>query len=176
MIYKRGNTFWAKFQRNKKEIRKSLQTDNYEIAVEREATLKKQAELSETLLVEDASLPRPTLTELQYLTRVIYAGVKHRSKRKNIPNTLTQEQILLMLTEANGKCAVTGIPLNITAKLPGKRVSPWMPSIDRIDPSKGYTASNCRIVCYLANIAMSQFGESALELMLQYYAKTKFKR
>lgn len=50
-----------------------------------------------------------------------------------------------------------------------------MPSIDRIDSNKGYVRGNIRIVCYIANLAMSQFGEGALEFLLHYYAQSKMR-
>ena len=30
---------------------------------------------------------------------------------------------------------------------------------------EGYTRENCRVVCYIANLAMSQFGEDALTIL-----------
>lgn len=61
----------------------------------------------------------------------------------------------------DGKCAVSLIPFRIDRS---KR-SPFMPSLDRIDPSKGYHPSNCRLVAYIVNCALNQFGEDALTEM-----------
>lgn len=34
-----------------------------------------------------------------------------------------------------------------------------MPSIDRIDTTRGYTPDNVRLVCAAVNLALNQFGE-----------------
>lgn len=58
-------------------------------------------------------------------------------------------------------CVVTGIPFRRDAP----KHSPFMPSLDRIDPKAGYTAHNCRLVAYIVNCALNQFGEDRLKEM-----------
>lgn len=62
---------------------------------------------------------------------------------------------------AGGRCQLTGI------RFSGKKVSgairrPWMPSVDRVDSSKGYERDNCRLVCTAVNIALNDFGLEVL--------------
>jgi hypothetical protein len=64
-------------------------------------------------------------------------------------------------------CAVSGLPFLIRDRYEDERVNPWQPSIDRIKSDEGYTRENCRFVCYIANLAMSQFGEDALTMLSQ---------
>lgn len=40
---------------------------------------------------------------------------------------------------------------------------PFAPSIDRIDPARGYTLGNIRVVSAIANMAMSDWGLTALQ-------------
>lgn len=58
--------------------------------------------------------------------------------------------------ESRTSCAVTGIPF--VYDVPGH---PLMPSLDRIDSSKGYTADNVRLVCWAVNCAASTWGLEA---------------
>lgn len=179
MIYKRGNVYWTKFKRQGEQVCKSLKTSDRHEAELREIAIKAeydQALDAGLLSAPVISIVEKSLDELEPVAKSMLAGMRHRAKKKGILCTLEKGDVLGLLTASQGECAVTGVPLDIDTKINGGRVSPWMPSIDRIDSRKGYVSGNCRIVCYQANLAMSQFGEAALELMLHYYAKRKFKK
>jgi hypothetical protein len=62
---------------------------------------------------------------------------------------------------SNGVCEVTGIPFDINNKTE-YRVNPFYPSIDKINPKNGYTIDNCRLVCYIYNIAKGEFSDEIL--------------
>lgn len=47
-----------------------------------------------------------------------------------------------------GVCEASGVELNLAEKR-----GPWSPETDRIDPTKGYTKDNCRVVCRMYNMA-----------------------
>jgi hypothetical protein len=64
--------------------------------------------------------------------------------------------ILRRLMEQDYTCPITHRRFD-----PGE-VGPWQPSVDRLDSDGGYTAGNMRIVAYIANLAMSTWGEKAL--------------
>jgi len=57
-----------------------------------------------------------------------------------------------------GVCEVTGVALELS-KPPGSRFHPWAPSVDRIDCKKGYTQDNCRVVCWIYNMAKSEWSD-----------------
>lgn len=63
---------------------------------------------------------------------------------------------------------VSGIPFEFENSKGDGRRRPWIPSIDRIDSSKGYTKGNCRIVCCAVNIAMNNYGEDVLARISEY--------
>jgi hypothetical protein len=52
-----------------------------------------------------------------------------------------------------GVCALTGLPfINSAQAIAGKSGGrPYSPSIDRINPLKGYTQDNCRFVLFAVN-------------------------
>lgn len=70
-----------------------------------------------------------------------------RSKKMGFPSDLTREWLDEKL--AKGCCEVTGLKFEL---LFGEK-SPYLPSIDRIDSSKGYTQDNCQLVCWIYNRA-----------------------
>ena len=49
----------------------------------------------------------------------------------------------------NGRCALTGLPFVRGIGKKGPRL--YSPSIDRIDPVKGYTPENCRFILFALN-------------------------
>lgn len=60
-----------------------------------------------------------------------------------------------------GVCELSGIVIERVA--PGDyRTHPFAPSLDRIQPSKGYTKENVRLVCFAVNRARSDWGDEVL--------------
>lgn len=78
----------------------------------------------------------------------------------NLDTALIAEQI------GKGVCAVTGLPLRLE---PG--ISPWSPSIDRIDSNKGYTHDNVRVVAWLYNTAKGEFTDEDVLTMSRALAE-----
>lgn len=59
-----------------------------------------------------------------------------------------------------GVCEATGIPFVFEdAEGGSKKVHPYSPSLDRIEPAKGYTKDNVRAVVYIYNIARSEYPD-----------------
>lgn len=55
----------------------------------------------------------------------------------------------------NGVCEITGIPFDFNKPV-GTSKNPYSPSIDRIDPTKGYCKMNCRLVLWQVNLALGE--------------------
>lgn len=70
-----------------------------------------------------------------------------RAKAKNLEFDLTREFILGKLEK--GVCEVTGVPLDLS----GGGRKPLTPSLDKIDPMKGYTQDNVQLVSFIYNVA-----------------------
>lgn len=88
----------------------------------------------------------------------MYHGTKV-GRRFRDGNELTPEWIMEKLQQ--GLCEVTGLPF--TYGLDAR--NPWSPSLDRIDPSIGYTIENTRVVVWIFNAAKNVFKDSDVMLM-----------
>lgn len=90
----------------------------------------------------------------------LLAASKDRATRKGIENTLTVEFIADKLRKP---CPRTGMAFSL-----GKTGSNYTsrdirtPSIDKIDPSKGYTEDNVQIVCWGYNVAKQRWTDKEL--------------
>lgn len=83
-----------------------------------------------------------------------------RSKRRGDQCDLTAAAIIQMLRAQRYRCAVSGLPFDLTWR-EGKTAfrNPFAPSIDRQNSSVGYLASNCRIVLSAVNYGINEWGE-----------------
>lgn len=82
----------------------------------------------------------------------LLGAARGRADKSGIPFTITHEW-LLKKVEA-GKCEVTGIPLDLTARSLGSgHRPPFGPSLDQILPNIGYTPENTQLVCWMYNSA-----------------------
>ena len=83
----------------------------------------------------------------------MFGTARKRAKKVGLAFSLTHEWARQRWT---GRCELSGIEL-----IPGSGGQCMRsPSIDRIDPSKGYTPDNCRFVCLALN-AMRGNGTDA---------------
>lgn len=94
-----------------------------------------------------------------------FIGTFGRAKYKNLEHTIAREWFDTKVVA--GHCELTGLPFNYTVKVEGARCMPYLPSIDRIDSSKGYTEDNCRVILWCLNQA---FGDYGLEFMKPIFA------
>lgn len=183
-IFKRGNIWYFRAHRNHKEHKFSLGTSDeneaQRLAAKAEEKLPKKLSprygsrnhkrffgspaFSEQNPDWQQSL---TLLRLDRFAPKALSGMRSRAKKKGMECTLTEADIDAMLVDSEGMCAVSGLPFLIRDRYEDERVNPWQPSIDRIKSDEGYTRENCRVVCYIANLAMSQFGEDALATLSQ---------
>lgn len=83
----------------------------------------------------------------------ILQRAKDRAQRQGITFALSRDHIPVLIS-----CPVLGIPLVI-----GEPRSRNSPSLDRIDPAKGYVAGNVRVVSDHANLIKSNLTFSELQ-------------
>lgn len=83
----------------------------------------------------------------------MWVTAKKRAEDKGWDFNLTPEWIQPKL-EA-GRCEATGIELELSGgEFKGYgHFRPWTPSLDRIDPTRGYTTDNVQVVCWMYNQA-----------------------
>lgn len=95
----------------------------------------------------------------------LYCMVKRRAGTKGYA-VLSKDEFNALCSRASGRCEVSGRKFSLI-RPPGTSRRPWAPSVDRIDCSKGYEADNCRLVCLIVNIAISEWGVPVLEELAQ---------
>ena len=94
----------------------------------------------------------------------LYHASKLRSQEKGIEFDLTVELIHGLILK--GMCPRTGFKFEIENKGSDySNRSPYTPSIDKINPSKGYTKDNIQVVCWWYNFAKQRYTDrEVLEL------------
>jgi hypothetical protein len=103
-----------------------------------------------TYFVEDLShLPGNTW---QCVATRLIKRAQRGAKKRGIDFAITQADILPMLRV--GTCPMSGYKFRYTYGA----YDPYAPSIDRIDSNKGYVPGNVRVICYILNVGMNQFG------------------
>ena len=90
------------------------------------------------------------------LTKLL-AMAKNRAKEKQIPFNLDIEFLINLWEETNGTCPISGRNFDLNQDVL-YTVNINAPSIDRIVPALGYVKGNVRIVIYMVNVAMSEYG------------------
>ena len=85
----------------------------------------------------------------------LWHDAKRRATKRGLDFDLTVSWILWHLRRK--RCGLTGQEFVYTAG------NPRAPSIDRKNPSKGYTKKNCRVIVIHANVAMGVWMEWELE-------------
>ena len=101
---------------------------------------------------------------------LLLTGARARAKRGGLEVTLTNEWVRERLEK--GVCEMSGIPFHSGPK-ERNTTSPYSPSIDRIDSSKGYTPENCRVVLWALNAAFGHWGEETFrKIATQWLSNT----
>ena len=93
--------------------------------------------------------------DLDYYLKDRFFGAKNRAKAKNISFNLTLDYLKELWNIQEGKCAISKVEMSHTI-LEGKL--DINASIDKIDPSKGYTIGNIQFVCNRVNMMKSDMS------------------
>ncbi len=96
-----------------------------------------------------------------------YSAWKSSAKRRGINWKITKQQMEDVFKKQNGKCALSGMEM-----IPRKN-TPYRPSIDRIDSTKGYSIDNIQFVCSMVNVMKNKFNEKDFIKMCCLIAKFK---
>lgn len=85
-----------------------------------------------------------------FMARYMLGAVRARAVKKKLICDLD----LVWFREALSRnCSFTGLPFELVAH------SPWYPSVDRIDSTKGYTKDNCRLVVAMYNYMKNRWTD-----------------
>lgn len=85
-------------------------------------------------------------------------GLRNSERKGRCPCTVTAAYLRALYEEQQGKCALTGKPLDYISR----RVTLNTLSVDRIDKDKGYVPGNIRLVTFQANNARVQGSDEEL--------------
>jgi hypothetical protein len=107
---------------------------------------------------------------LSNMAALLHAQTKRRAQERDVMFTLTVDDVFRMGQASNWRCAVTGMKFSQDKGDEHSRRA-FAPSIDRINCNLGYTPGNCRMVCVITNIALSDWGEGVFRQMVISYAK-----
>lgn len=151
-FYQRGNTWYVDYQESGKRVRRSLQTETYETAIINWHNIKNAMEPKLRVLSKDA---------LWRLSKPVFTSARKNAKRRGISYDLSDAETEFIVYRTHGLCELSGIPFSPEGFTDYSR-RPWMPSLDRIDNSRGYCAGNTRLICVAANIALNEWGDDVL--------------
>ena len=102
--------------------------------------------------------------------RSLFSGAKYSHKKratlKGKEFTLTVEDVIKAWEVQDGRCALSGTVL--THHRDGSGYKEYNASLDRKDPSIGYTAENVQLVCYRVNLMKHALTED----MFYWWTKT----
>lgn len=111
-----------------------------------------------------ANFRRKCMTDPVRRAQLMLTFTRTRAARKGVPFEIDLDFLAPRLQA--GRCEATGLRLVLDEPWRCKtRKHPHSPSIDRIDPERGYTPDNTRVVAYLYNVAKSDYSDAdVLEL------------
>lgn len=88
-------------------------------------------------------------------------GAKVRAAKKGVAFDLDGHVADVQALIDAGTCQLTGLPFDLESP------AAWnSPSLDRIEPDKGYTWGNVRVICHAMNCALGTWGEDVLRRVI----------
>lgn len=94
-------------------------------------------------------------------------------KRHHTAEPITVARIQDLLRRQEFRCAITGRRLDPSYDGSPSAVA-WKPSIDRIDSAQGYSPGNIRIVGYIVNVALADWGVGPVIELAQLLSARSF--
>jgi hypothetical protein len=102
------------------------------------------------------------------------SDIKQRSIKRGWDFDVDVNFIRELFAKQEGKCALTKIPFNFNhVKNKKYERDPFCMSLDRVNPNKGYTKDNVRLVCMIVNLALNNFGDNAFAKMCEEFVSNK---
>lgn len=105
---------------------------------------------------EDRSYRKVYAATFSGMITNLLCAARDRAKKNNLEINLDREWVEQHLLPM--KCEATGVDLVLERREECSH-TPFRPSIDRIDNTKGYTKDNCRLVCVIYNKAKSDYND-----------------
>lgn len=125
------------------------------------------------LLLQQMDLDGGTV-ECEKILKSAVRRAATRKRSKSIEFEITPEWAIKKMRNQEYTCALTGIRFS-PIKTKNSYMRPFAPSLDRIDPAKGYVPGNVRIVLFGINVMLSDWGEEVFQQISNAYAQMKNK-
>lgn len=91
--------------------------------------------------------------------RYMLSNAVKRAVEKNLPFDLDVEYLKQIYNDSGGVCAISGLPFSTDPHYNTfDKGNAYRPSLDKIEPDKGYVRGNVRIILHCLNIALSNGG------------------
>lgn len=100
-----------------------------------------------------------SVSDIYAVSVEMHGRALRRAAASNISFDLSAADVEFMYIRSKIRCELSGIGFSFEVSNKRWKSNPWVPSIDRIDSSKGYTLSNCRIVCHAVNRGIGEWGD-----------------
>ena len=94
----------------------------------------------------------------------MWLGAKGRAEFKHLPFDITVDNIEQCLNL--GRCPITGIEFDLKPNQTKTKCNAYSPSIDRKDPSLGYTTANVQVVVWIYNCLKSDFDAETAKVFI----------
>lgn len=88
-------------------------------------------------------------------------GYPHGQELKKFD--ITVELLLELWESQKGKCAITGVKMELPKTTYSPRNSPSCASLDRIDTSKGYMKDNVEFICQFVNLGKNNYSKNQIQ-------------
>lgn len=122
--------------------------------------------------------PSPVVLRKQRVEAALkgcFQSARSRAAKRGLAFELTLDWLLATAESQQFKCAITGIEFFYKTHTKC-RVDPYMPSLDQIVPSGGYTKENTRIILRALNVMLFDWGTEIFEQVANSYRYSKSKR
>jgi hypothetical protein len=97
----------------------------------------------------------------------LVSRAKSKCKKLGLPFDLDKEYLVELNKSQGGKCSKTGIEFQLRPAEGYGDAAPWTPSLDQLDPGKGYTKTNIQLVCFMYNVCKGVWTNNEVS----YFAK-----
>ena len=98
----------------------------------------------------------------------LMCNVRQRCAKFELECDIDSGYLLDLWEEQGGICTLSGVPFNLTNRNGKNYRDPYAPSVDRIDPTKGYVAGNVRLISTIANMCKSNWSD---EVVIEFCRK-----
>lgn len=98
---------------------------------------------------------------------------RRRAELKNLDFQINICDLMALYKAQGGKCLLTGLDFSLDKSIEC-RSNPFVPSIDRVKPNLGYTRENIRLVCWIINKGIGEWGLEVYETVAQAYIKHRY--